>query len=141
MCRREEFAFDEVEKASAEQALLPQRGSKVPMLAARTNHDREGRFISFWRAHFASLSRRVRRWRGEVDGRRVVEVHVLMQFSWAISLVTPHFCMTSVGDCYIVDVGGEKGCRDVKRLTGPKEDAGHGVDHVEVGRCVEEAYA
>ena len=29
---------------------------------------------------------------------------------------------------------------DVERLAGPEEDAGHGVDHVKVGRCVEEAY-
>jgi hypothetical protein len=66
------------------------------MLAARTNHESEGRFIRFFRAHLASLSRRVRRWRGDVDGRCVVVAHVLMQFSWAMSLVTPHSCMVSV---------------------------------------------
>ena len=31
-----------------------------------------------------------------MDGRWVVVVHVLMQFSWAMSLVTPHSCMLSV---------------------------------------------
>ncbi len=41
--------------------LLPQRRSEVPMFAARTNHESEGRSISFFRAHLASLSRLVRR--------------------------------------------------------------------------------
>ena len=76
--------------------LLPQRESEVPMLAVRTNHESEGRLISFFGAHLTSLSRRVRRLHGDVDGRWVVVVHVLMQFSWAMFLVTPHSCMISV---------------------------------------------
>ena len=43
--------------------------------------------------------------------------------------------------CFVIDVGCEKGCGDVKRLAGPEEDAGHGVDHVKVGRCFGEACA
>ena len=41
----------------------------------------------------------------------------------------------------IIDVGCEKGCGNVERMAGLEEDAGHGVDHVKVGRCVEEACA
>ena len=41
----------------------------------------------------------------------------------------------------IVDVRCEKGCGDVKRMACQEDDAGHGVDHVEVGRRVEEACA
>ncbi len=51
------------------------------MLAAWTNHEREGSSInSFLRVHLASLKRRMRRWRGQVDGKKVVLVHVLMHF-------------------------------------------------------------
>ena len=45
----EEFLFDKVEQASAEQALVAPAwaGGKVPLLAARTNHESEGRSIRF----------------------------------------------------------------------------------------------
>ena len=42
---------------------------------------------------------------------------------------------------FVIDVRCEKGCGDVERLAGPEEYAGHGVDHVKVGRCVEQACA
>ena len=43
--------------------------------------------------------------------------------------------------CFVIDVGCEKGCEYVERLAGPEEYAGHGFDHIKVGRCVEEACA
>ena len=77
-----------LKRRALNELLLPQRVSEVPVLVARTNHEREGRSISFLRAYLASLSRHVRRWRGDVDDRWVVLVHVLMQFSCVMSLVT-----------------------------------------------------
>ena len=85
-----------LKRRALNEPLLPQRGSVDPILVARTNQERGGRFISCFRARLASLSRRVRRWRGEVDGSRVGVVHVLKQFSWPMSLVTPHSCMMSL---------------------------------------------
>ncbi len=131
-----------LKRRALNELLLPQRGSEVPVLAARTNHEREGGSVSFLRAHLAYLSRRVRRWRGEVDGKRVVVIHV---FNAVFLGDVSGDCAFLHDECecghFAVDVGGEKGCRGVKRLADSEEDAGHGVDHVKVGRCVEEACA
>ncbi len=69
--------------------------------------------------------------------------HVLTQFIFLGNLFGDFAFLHDECECsrFVVDVRCEKECGDVKRLAGPEEDAGHGADHVKVGRCVEEACA
>ncbi len=82
----------------------------------------------------------MRRWREDVDGRWVVVVYVLISiFLGDVFGDTAFLHAECVCGRFVIDIGSEKGCGEfggVERLAGPEENAGHGVDHVKVGRFV-----